>query len=241
MADGSEAIHALQGDRITIGRRPDNTIQILDRSVSAYHAELIHEGGHYRLHDLDSTNLSFVEGEQVLDYHLHQSCKVGFGNVQAEYDAAGLEEKNEAQLTPAQMEKDMAFLRVENQDLLNKINGLERRIDILSSARLVIAGKSETSELSAPEQVRKLTAERDEQRFHASGLKLELEKLREELATTARERDQARQENEMLRAQAATLQRELVTPEKGDTQKIPLHMTPEPQETPEMVRVEAGV
>ncbi len=214
---------------MTIGRRPDNTIQILDRSVSAYHAELISEGDHYRLHDLGSTNLSFVENEPVMDFHLHQSCKVGFGNVQAEYDAAGAEEKDETKLSPALMEKDMAFLRAENQDLLNKINGLERRIDILSSARLVISGKSDTSELAAPEQIRKLIADRDEQRYHASGLKLEIDKLREEIATVGRERDQARQENEILRAQAAMQQREPGTPVKGDTQKIPLLSAAEPQ------------
>lgn len=241
MADGSEAIHTLRGDRVTIGRRPDNTIQILDRSVSAYHAELLDEGGHYRLHDLGSTNLSFVEGEQVMDYHLHQSCKLGFGNVHAEYDAATATEKDENKLTPAQMEKDMAFLRAENQDLLNKINGLERRIDILSCARLVISGKNDTSEMALPDQVRKLTAERDEQRYHASGLKLELEKLREELATTARERDQARQENEMLRAQAAKVQPEASIAVKGDTQKLPLQAAAEEAVETEVVSAGAGV
>lgn len=225
MADGTEVTHTLRGDRVTIGRRPDNTIQILDRSVSGYHAELINEGDHYRLHDLGSTNLSFVEGDAVKDFHLHEACKLGFGNIQAQYDSAGIDEKPEedaTKLTPAQMEKDMAFLRAENQDLLNKISGLERRIDILSNARLVITGKSDTSEMSLPEQVRKLTTEREEQRYQVSGLKLELEKVREELATTARERDQARQDIEALRAKVATEERKQSMAPKGDTQKIAL-------------------
>lgn len=225
MADGTEVTHTLRGDRVTIGRRPDNTIQILDRSVSGYHAELIHEGDHYRLHDLGSTNLSFVEGDAVMDFHLHEACKLGFGNIQAQYDAAGMDAKADedpTKLTPAQMEKDMAFLRAENQDLLNKINGLERRIDILSNARLVIPGKSDTSDMSLPEQVKKLTAEREEQRYQVSGLKLELEKVREELATVARERDHARQDIESLRAKLATEQRQQIAAGKGDTQKIAL-------------------
>jgi peptidoglycan hydrolase CwlO-like protein len=175
--------------------------------------------GHYRLHDLDSTNFTFVEGNQVTDFHLHQSCKITFGNVECEYDATAAENR-EMQLTPAQMEKDMAFLRAENQELLNKIDGLQRRVDILSSARL-ITGKTETGTLSAPDQVKKLTGERDELRFQVSGLKLELEKLRSEISATVRERDAARQANELLHAERAIAQEETQGREdKGATQRI---------------------
>ncbi|HEY2343423.1 MAG TPA: hypothetical protein VGH90_10355, partial [Chthoniobacteraceae bacterium] len=175
-----------------------------------------------RLHDLDSTNFTFVEGNQVTDFHLHQSCKITFGNVECEYDATA-DESREPQLTPAQMEKDMAFLRAENQELLNKIDGLQRRVDILSSARL-ITGKTDTGTLSAPDQVKKLTVERDEMRFQVSGLKLELEKLRSELSATVRERDAARQANELLHAERAIAQEETHArdsrDDKGATQRI---------------------
>jgi pSer/pThr/pTyr-binding forkhead associated (FHA) protein len=221
LPDQSEATYVLTGERITVGRRPDNTIQILDRSVSAHHAELILAGGHYRLHDLQSTNLSFVDGTPVTDYHLRASCRVAFGNVECDYDATpNAPSEEEPRLTPAQMEKDMAFLRAENQELLNKIDGLQRRIDILSSARL-ITSKSDGGS-STPEETKKLLAERDELRFQNSGLKLELEKLREELAVTARERDAARQANELLQAEKAGLQRELKSQDKGTTQRISL-------------------
>ena len=36
LPDAGEAAHILRGDRITVGRRPDNIVQILDRSVSGY-------------------------------------------------------------------------------------------------------------------------------------------------------------------------------------------------------------
>lgn len=234
-----EVTHVLRGDRISVGRRPDNTIQILDRSVSAHHAELILEGDHYRLHDLASTNNSFVEGEQVFDFHLHRSCTIMFGSVECEYDATLAEEEEAVpKLTPAQLEKDMAFLRAENQDLLNTINSLQRRIDILSSARL-ITGRSDASDQAAPEQLRKVTAERDELRYHLSGVKLELENLRHELAATARERDTARQANEILQAEKAALQRELFDKDKGATQRIVL--PPQPSEPgPRLEREDAG-
>lgn len=221
-----ESTFVLTGDRVTVGRRPDNTIQILDGSVSAHHAEFLCVGAHYRLHDLESTNLTFVDGVPVTDFHLHQACKVGFGNVECEYDAlplAGLEEET-PKLTPAQMEKDLAFLRAENQELLNKIDSLQRRIDILSSARL-ITGKAENSAGSSPDQLKSIAAERDELRFQNSGLKFELEKLRDELATTSRERDTARQANELLQAEKANLQGELKGQDKGTTQRIMVHPT----------------
>ncbi len=233
MPDQTEVTHVLKGELITVGRRPDNTIQILDRSVSAHHAQLLFENDHYRLHDLESTNLSFVEGSQVTDFHLHNSCKITFGNIECDYDASAAEPE-EPKLTPAQMEKDMAFLRAENQELLNKIDALQRRVDILSSARL-ITGKSETGSLSTPDQVKKLTAERDELRFHCSGLKLELEKLRDELSATIRERDAARQANELLHAERAMSKDEGSEKsqdkgDKGTTQKIilPPHAPAEP-------------
>ena len=62
--DGPVAV-ALTGARITIGRLPFNTVQIIDRTMSGFHAELIMEDGHYRLHDRGSTNGTFVNGARV--------------------------------------------------------------------------------------------------------------------------------------------------------------------------------
>jgi pSer/pThr/pTyr-binding forkhead associated (FHA) protein len=232
LPDQTEATYALTGDRITVGRRPDNTIQIIDRSVSAHHAELVLEsGGHYRLHDLQSTNLTFVDGKPVSDFHLRSGCTITFGSIESFYDdTPNLLKEEEPKLTPTQMEKDLAFLRAENQELLHKIDALQRRIDILSSARLIT--KSDASNGSTPEQVKRLQQERDEMHFQNSGLKLELEKLREELITTARERDVARQTNEFLQAEKAALQRELSSQDKGTTQRIIL---PTPASQPEAV------
>ena len=204
-----EVTHVLAGERVTIGRRPDNTIQIVDRSVSGHHAELVPVNGHYRLHDLESTNLSFVEGQPVTDFHLHGSCRLSFGTVECDFDATPPPEPAEPQLTPAQMEKDMAYLRAENTELIGKIHQLERRIDILSSARLV-TGKSDTTSFSASGEVlRSITAERDELRHQNVGLKLELENVGQELTITVRERDAARQAAELLQMEKVTLGREL--------------------------------
>jgi pSer/pThr/pTyr-binding forkhead associated (FHA) protein len=78
-----EVTHVLEGERITIGRGPDNTIQINDRTVSKHHAELVMVHGHYRLRDLDSTNRTCVEGQSVKHFHLHEKCQLLFGTIEA--------------------------------------------------------------------------------------------------------------------------------------------------------------
>src|SRR3954469_14359449 len=148
-----EARYVLKGDKVTVGRRPDNTIQIIDRSVSAHHAEFLLTDDHYRVHDLGSTNLTFVDGHPASDYHLHANCKVTFGTVVCEYDATPGEP--EGALTPAQMERDLAFLRAENQELRNQNDTLQRRIDMLSSARL-ITGKNENSRVANSEELKRM-------------------------------------------------------------------------------------
>ncbi len=222
LPDLTEATYALIGDRITVGRRPDNTIQIIDRSVSAHHAELVLESsGHLRLHDLQSTNLTFVDGTPVSDFHLRSGCTITFGSIECFYDhTPNLVKEEEPKLTPSQMEKDIAFLRADNQELMNTITGLQRRIDILSSARLIT--KSDAGNAGTPEQVKRVMQERDEVNFQNSGLKMELERLREELVATARERDIARQANEFLQGEKAALQREVLNQDKGTTQRIML-------------------
>jgi hypothetical protein len=57
--------HDLSGDQITIGRSPDNKIQILVAEVSVKHGELVKSGDQYRIVDLGSTNGTLVNGAKV--------------------------------------------------------------------------------------------------------------------------------------------------------------------------------
>ena len=207
LPDQGVITHELTAATVTVGRRPDNTIQIVDRSVSAHHAELICEDGHYRLHDLGSTNLSFVDGEAVTDFHLRQPCKITFGTVECEFDPQGGDAGQ--RLSPAQLEKDLAFLRGENSELLGKIVAQQRQIDILSSARLVTKKTELTPFASNNDALKAVTAERDDLRHLSTGLKLELENLREELAATVAERDAARQACELLQVEKVSRGREI--------------------------------
>ena len=204
----AEVTHPLSGELITIGRRPENTIQIADRAISGKHAELIAADGHYRLHDLGSTNLTFVDGEPVTDFHLHHACKITFGTVECFYDPMA-ETGSEALMTREQLEKDVAFLRWENSELQARFNAQQRRIDMLSSARLVTGRTDSTPSAAAQEALSAVTSERDDLRHSNAGLKLELAKVLEELLEAGRERDATQRALDLVQGEKVSLAREL--------------------------------
>ena len=86
LPDGTQISHDLQDEKITIGRLADNALQIDDGSVSSRHAEIESEVGAYHLHDLGSTNGTFVNGEQVTDAVLRHGDEVRFGVVESVFN-----------------------------------------------------------------------------------------------------------------------------------------------------------
>ena len=55
----------LKVDKITIGRVEDNTFQIAEPSVSSHHCEVLMRGSEVVVHDLESTNGTFINGEKI--------------------------------------------------------------------------------------------------------------------------------------------------------------------------------
>ncbi len=65
----------------TLGRHPNNTIQVLDRIVSKEHAEIVCiPDGRYELRDLGSLNGTFMEGERVDRRILLDGDEITFGS-----------------------------------------------------------------------------------------------------------------------------------------------------------------
>ncbi|MCC6669656.1 MAG: FHA domain-containing protein [Planctomycetes bacterium] len=58
---------ALGTERITIGRKPDNTLVFADEKVSSHHAEVVLEEGSYVLRDLASRNGTWMEGRKITE------------------------------------------------------------------------------------------------------------------------------------------------------------------------------
>ncbi len=65
----------------TIGRHPDNTIQVLDRIISKEHAQIQRlQDGRFLLRDLRSLNGSFIRGERIGEHQLSDGDEVTMGS-----------------------------------------------------------------------------------------------------------------------------------------------------------------
>ncbi len=70
----------------TIGRHPDNSIQILDRIISKEHAQILKGGdGHFLLRDLGSLNGTYVSGNRVSEHVLKHGDELVLGSTHLSY------------------------------------------------------------------------------------------------------------------------------------------------------------
>jgi len=75
--------HTVRPGRQTVGRRGDNDIVISDPSVSASHAWIMNQQGHYVIMNTLSTNGTFVNGQRIHESVLRHGDRIRLG--QAEF------------------------------------------------------------------------------------------------------------------------------------------------------------
>lgn len=88
--DGLPVTHdfdASEGDVITIGRLPDNQVQIDDASISSHHAQISKAGGAWVFKDLNSTNGSRHNGEQVTEVRLEHGDELRLGKIRVRFES----------------------------------------------------------------------------------------------------------------------------------------------------------
>jgi hypothetical protein len=73
---------------VTVGRRPECTLQLGDPNVSRNHAEIRPHGNGWVLVDLGSTNGSRVNGVRVSSHELREGDEVAFGNTVIRFEAS---------------------------------------------------------------------------------------------------------------------------------------------------------
>jgi len=86
----------LNGERLTIGRTPDNTVVLNHPQVSGHHAvlEKVEEG--YRVIDTNSTNHVYVNGQPIKSQLLHTSDELRIGPYRLIYTGIELKEYDES-------------------------------------------------------------------------------------------------------------------------------------------------
>lgn len=74
--------HELTAEKTTVGRVEDNTICIPEASVSSHHCEILLRGGEVVVHDLNSTNGTFIGGNLITESVLKAGQILRLGNLQ---------------------------------------------------------------------------------------------------------------------------------------------------------------
>jgi pSer/pThr/pTyr-binding forkhead associated (FHA) protein len=82
-------VHDLQSERTTVGRVEDNAFQIADPSVSSHHCEILLRNGEVVIHDLGSTNGSFINNTQITESVLKPGQTLRLGQVELKLEPAG--------------------------------------------------------------------------------------------------------------------------------------------------------
>lgn len=79
VGDGPAHRYTVRPGRQAIGRRGDNDIVLDDPSVSASHAWIMNQQGHYVIMNTLSTNGTFVNGQRVHEALLHHGDRIRLG------------------------------------------------------------------------------------------------------------------------------------------------------------------
>jgi hypothetical protein len=69
----------LEGERMTIGRRPDSDVFLDDVTVSRDHALIVRRGGEFDLDDLGSLNGTYVNRRRIESHHLADGDELQIG------------------------------------------------------------------------------------------------------------------------------------------------------------------
>ncbi len=78
---GRGTVVRLPGARLSIGRAPDNDLQLDDRTVSRYHALVFLRDGQWLVNDLGSNNGTLVNGQQVVAAALQHRDEIQLGGI----------------------------------------------------------------------------------------------------------------------------------------------------------------
>ena len=85
--------YELTVDKTTIGRVEDNTFPIVDPSVSSHHCEIFLRGSDVVVHDLNSTNGSFINGEKITEAALKPGQTLRLGQIELRLETAAAPSK----------------------------------------------------------------------------------------------------------------------------------------------------
>jgi pSer/pThr/pTyr-binding forkhead associated (FHA) protein len=79
--------YELKAEKTTVGRVDDNAFQIPDASVSSHHCEITLRGNEVLVKDLNSTNGTFITGQQITEAVLKPGQTMRLGQVEVRLES----------------------------------------------------------------------------------------------------------------------------------------------------------
>jgi pSer/pThr/pTyr-binding forkhead associated (FHA) protein len=113
--------YSFDKDNLTIGRKPENDVQIDNLAVSGHHARIDRTGTEFILTDLQSTNGTFVNHKQIVSHTLKHGDNIQIGKhillfLASEKKETGVEEP----VKEPDLDKTMILDTVKQRELLAK-------------------------------------------------------------------------------------------------------------------------
>jgi len=167
------ADHELDHELVRIGRSADNEVPVDDAAISRVHARLEHEGGVWRITDLDSTNGTHVEGNRLRPWQptvLAHGAVIDVGGVavfdfllseaeRAGGDAATVRQvaRKQVRLTPTEREVlELLFAHYDEGRAAPRLSTLlevaERRFTTAAAVKMVLQGLYDKFDLEGSER-----------------------------------------------------------------------------------------
>jgi len=132
-------------DRTTIGRAPENTIQVADSQASRVHCEIVRRGRSYTVYDRESRNGVLVNGRQVSQKLLLRNDEIAVGSsvflFNTDYDLKNTRFSNKLVYFSAPQDETIVAadlgqppVGAPSQDRINGIGALQTMADLFSAA-----------------------------------------------------------------------------------------------------------
>jgi hypothetical protein len=100
--NGEPHRHELEGEKITIGRHPENNLVLDDGSISSHHAEIFRMESGWVVRDLGSSNGTRLNGEAIQKAAVNDGDTITFGGVETRFlqDSPAPAKDPESQVAP---------------------------------------------------------------------------------------------------------------------------------------------
>ena len=134
-------------DSISIGRSPNNDIQVKDKSISRKHIKILRKEGKYFIEDLKSTNGAFVNGTQInpsQEVKVEEGAPISIGKIMF-----SLEKEHSGDISGIldSIDSSHDFIETDKIVLKNRKKKTRKNIELINNVSKVLMHSSNINEI----------------------------------------------------------------------------------------------